>query len=52
MQTIIDQTLSLFDIIKNKFGTYMTPVHYIALLDCEAKWFTKWMVRRTRVDLI
>ncbi len=44
MKSIIDDTLTLFDVVKNKFGYYITPIHYIALLDTDANWFAKWMV--------
>ena len=45
VKSIIDDTLNLIDINKNKFGYYITPLHYIALLDTDANWFTKWMVK-------
>lgn len=46
IETIINETLKLFSIIGHdqKFGIYMTPVHFISLLDVQSNWFVKWMV--------
>ncbi len=44
IETIVFETLKLLSIsIEQKLGNYLTPVHYISLLDIQSNWFTKWM---------
>jgi hypothetical protein len=43
-ETIITETLKLLATASDaKFGTYLTPAHFLSLLDTQANWFTKWM---------
>lgn len=45
IESIIDETLHFLSLgSENKFGTFITPVHYLSLLDIQASWFSKWMV--------
>jgi hypothetical protein len=44
IELIINQTLKLFCALSDqKLGNYMTPLHYIALIDMQSNWFVKWM---------
>lgn len=43
VKSIINDTLKLFDIVKIKFGSFLTPIHYLSLFDIQASWFIKWM---------
>lgn len=44
IETIITETLKLFSTVpEQKFGHYLTPIHFIALLDIQSNWFVKWM---------
>ncbi len=44
IESIINQTLKLFCALSDqKLGNYMTPLHYISLLDIQSNWFVKWM---------
>ncbi|CAF0787645.1 unnamed protein product, partial [Brachionus calyciflorus] len=44
IEIIIDETLKFLSLGSHiKFGSLVTPVHYLALLDIQANWFSKWM---------
>ena len=47
VETIIDETLKLLTLSASeaKFGVYLTPMHFISLIDVQANWFSKWMVK-------
>jgi hypothetical protein len=43
VKSIIDDTLQLLTTGCQKTNAHMTPIYYLALIDWEAVWFTKWM---------
>jgi hypothetical protein len=44
IESIIDETLKLFIVVsEQKSINYITPLHYISLIDIQSLWFAKWM---------
>lgn len=45
VETIINETLKLLNLASDyKFGSFMTSLHFLSVIDIKAIWFTKWMV--------
>ena len=46
LEEVLDTTLSLLAVhYTSAGGGHVTPVHFLALVDSRAIWFSKWMVR-------
>ena len=44
IDSLISETLKLFIVVnEQKSVNYMTPLHYISLIDIQSNWFAKWM---------
>jgi hypothetical protein len=44
IESIIDETLKLFIVVsEQKSINFITPLHYISLIDIQSLWFAKWM---------
>ena len=60
LESVLGSTFNLFSASSDpEFGAselqYMTPLHFLALVDPKATWFKKWMVSlnaAARVDVV